>query len=215
MVASQHSSEAPDPSFNPFRCPEGKMTTENGQQEYRSEPNLSHTADSDQESKVRERRITAYERLSHDLSNDKRCLKEITLGKRIGFYRIRGELGSGNFSQVKLGIHALTKGRFSIIYLFEHSLIVLLELVNMASKEKDGIPFSMEFCLPIQPGMSCFLPFILIIAYNSCVDSVQGWGRGAGIFLKCSFEFILCIISLHSMSSKILPGLIEVIRIIS
>eukprot|EP00914_Ancora_sagittata_P006161 GHVO01012556.1.p1 GENE.GHVO01012556.1~~GHVO01012556.1.p1 ORF type:complete len:122 (-),score=11.49 GHVO01012556.1:257-622(-) len=88
------------------------MTTENGQQhqqqECRSEPNLSHSeTDPD---KPRERRTTAYERLSHDLSNDKRCLKEITLGKRIGFYRIRGELGSGNFSQVKLGIHALTKG---------------------------------------------------------------------------------------------------------
>ena len=63
--------------------------------------------DSSQES---ERKLTPYERLSYDLSNDKRCLKEITLGKRIGFYRIRGELGNGNFSQVKMGIHSLTKG---------------------------------------------------------------------------------------------------------
>lgn len=54
---------------------------------------------------------SAYEKLSKDLSSDQKFLKEITLGKRIGFYRIRGELGSGNFSQVKLGIHALTKGR--------------------------------------------------------------------------------------------------------
>ena len=53
---------------------------------------------------------SAYEKLSKDLSSDQKFLKEITLGKRIGFYRIRGELGSGNFSQVKLGIHALTKG---------------------------------------------------------------------------------------------------------
>ena len=68
-------------------------------------------ADNDQEPLARERRNTAYQRLSHDLSNDQRCLKEITLGKRIGFYRIRGELGTGNFSQVKMGIHALTKGR--------------------------------------------------------------------------------------------------------
>ena len=89
------------------------MTSENGlTQEYTgSEPYLSRTTESDPEdAKHRERRITAYERLSHDLSNDKRCIKEITLGKRIGFYRIRGELGTGNFSQVKLGIHALTKG---------------------------------------------------------------------------------------------------------
>lgn len=68
----------------------------------------------EQDENRRERRITAYERLSHDLSNDKRCIKEITLGKRIGFYRIRGELGTGNFSQVKLGIHALTKEKVAI-----------------------------------------------------------------------------------------------------
>lgn len=58
----------------------------------------------------RERHMTPFERLSQDLSKDQRVIKEITLGKRIGFYRIRGELGSGNFSQVKLGIHVLTKG---------------------------------------------------------------------------------------------------------
>ncbi|XP_070563707.1 serine/threonine-protein kinase NIM1-like [Ptychodera flava] len=62
----------------------------------------------------RQRKLTAYERLSHDLSNDHRIIKEITLGKRIGFYRIRGELGSGNFSQVKMGIHALTKEKVAI-----------------------------------------------------------------------------------------------------
>ena len=62
-----------------------------------------------------ERKVTAYERLSQDLSNDPRVMKDITLGKRIGFYRIRGELGSGNFSQVKMGIHALTKGEFCFL----------------------------------------------------------------------------------------------------
>ncbi|KAH3847565.1 hypothetical protein DPMN_089890 [Dreissena polymorpha] len=61
-----------------------------------------------------ERKITPFERLSQDLSDDPRVLKEITLGKRIGFYRIRGELGSGNFSQVKMGIHVLTKEKVAI-----------------------------------------------------------------------------------------------------
>ena len=70
------------------------------------------TSDSNQNGLDEEsdKKVTPYERLSQDLSNDPRVLKEITLGKRIGFYRIRGELGSGNFSQVKMGIHALTKG---------------------------------------------------------------------------------------------------------
>ena len=65
-----------------------------------------------------QRKSTPYERLSFDLSNDQRCLKEITLGKRIGFYRIRGELGTGNFSQVKMGIHALVKGNDIYIYMY-------------------------------------------------------------------------------------------------
>ena len=57
--------------------------------------------------------MTPYDRLTNDISKDKRFLNEITLGRRIGFYRIRGELGSGNFSQVKLGVHALTKGELA------------------------------------------------------------------------------------------------------
>lgn len=56
------------------------------------------------------RQLTPFEKLTQDMSQDEKVLREITLGKRIGFYRIRGELGSGNFSQVKLGIHSLTKG---------------------------------------------------------------------------------------------------------
>lgn len=61
-----------------------------------------------------EKRPTPFEKLSIDLTNDQKVLKEITLGKRIGFYRIRGELGSGNFSQVKMGIHALTREKVAI-----------------------------------------------------------------------------------------------------
>lgn len=82
-----------------------------------STPNTSE--DAKRVDKVKERRPTAYERLSLDLTNDERCLKEITLGKRIGFYRIRGELGTGNFSQVKMGIHALTKGMYLLSLLMK------------------------------------------------------------------------------------------------
>lgn len=34
--------------------------------------------------------------------------------KRVGFYRLRGQLGSGNFSKVKFGVHLLTNGVFSV-----------------------------------------------------------------------------------------------------
>lgn len=58
--------------------------------------------------------LTPYEKLTYILNNDQRCLKEVTLGKRIGFYRIRGELGSGNFSQVKMAVHSLTREKVAI-----------------------------------------------------------------------------------------------------
>ena len=52
-----------------------------------------------------------YERLSYELASDRRCLREITLGKRVGFYQLRNQIGSGNFSTVKLGVHILTRGQ--------------------------------------------------------------------------------------------------------
>ncbi|KAJ7372948.1 Serine/threonine-protein kinase NIM1 [Desmophyllum pertusum] len=66
------------------------------------------------EQQHREKSLTPFERLTYDLAHDERYLKEITLGKRIGFYRIRGELGSGNFCQVKMGIHSLTRDKVAI-----------------------------------------------------------------------------------------------------
>lgn len=60
------------------------------------------------------RQLTPFEKLTQDMCQDEKVVREITLGKRIGFYRIRGEIGSGNFSQVKLGIHSLTKGRIGL-----------------------------------------------------------------------------------------------------
>lgn len=67
------------------------------------------------EQQHREKSLTPFERLTYDLAHDERYLKEITLGKRIGFYRIRGELGSGNFCQVKMGIHSLTRGKLESV----------------------------------------------------------------------------------------------------
>ncbi|XP_069483324.1 serine/threonine-protein kinase NIM1 [Ambystoma mexicanum] len=62
----------------------------------------------------KQRRLTPFEKLSQDMSQDEKVVKELTLGKRIGFYRVRGEIGSGNFSHVKLGIHSLTKEKVAI-----------------------------------------------------------------------------------------------------
>lgn len=97
----------------------GEVAKPVDEQQISRAPTNSTKEEDHQEVVPQQRKSTPYERLSFDLSNDQRCLKEITLGKRIGFYRIRGELGSGNFSQVKMGIHALVKG--NVFYIFSYT----------------------------------------------------------------------------------------------
>ncbi|XP_043198553.1 serine/threonine-protein kinase NIM1-like isoform X2 [Amphibalanus amphitrite] len=58
--------------------------------------------------------VTPYSRLINQLRNDERLMKELTLGKRVGLYRFYGDLGTGNFSQVKLGVHQLTNERVAV-----------------------------------------------------------------------------------------------------
>ncbi|KAF1767253.1 hypothetical protein GCK72_007212 [Caenorhabditis remanei] len=57
---------------------------------------------------------TQYERAIEQLNNDPMVHKEVALGRRIGFYRLGKELGAGNFSKVKLGVHQLTKEKVAI-----------------------------------------------------------------------------------------------------
>uniref|UniRef100_A0A3B1IVS6 Serine/threonine-protein kinase NIM1 n=1 Tax=Astyanax mexicanus TaxID=7994 RepID=A0A3B1IVS6_ASTMX len=57
---------------------------------------------------------TRFERVVYDMAHNERVVSDIILGKRISFYELRGEIGTGNFSQVKLGIHDLTKERVAV-----------------------------------------------------------------------------------------------------
>lgn len=56
-------------------------------------------------------RATLYDRLLQDLETSTKVKQEVDSGRRIGFYRLKSQLGSGNFAQVKLGIHLLTNGK--------------------------------------------------------------------------------------------------------
>ena len=60
----------------------------------------------------RQDEMSAYEKALLDLTHDKKLERDLAVGRQVGFYRIRGEIGSGNFSHVKLGIHILTRGVF-------------------------------------------------------------------------------------------------------
>ncbi|EFO12654.1 hypothetical protein LOAG_15879 [Loa loa] len=53
-----------------------------------------------------------YKSMLNDLTNDSTIQKEITLGERIGFYKICEQIGSGSFSKVNLGRHCLINGLF-------------------------------------------------------------------------------------------------------
>ncbi|KAI7810331.1 putative serine/threonine-protein kinase NIM1-like [Triplophysa rosa] len=57
---------------------------------------------------------TPFEKAVYDLTHNQKLVDDLTFGRRIGFYELRGEIGSGNFSQVKLGIHDLTKEKVAI-----------------------------------------------------------------------------------------------------
>ena len=52
-----------------------------------------------------------YERLKWSHEFDEISHRDVALGRRVGFYMIKSDLGSGNFSKVKLANHQLTKGK--------------------------------------------------------------------------------------------------------
>lgn len=60
------------------------------------------------------KRLTPLEKLTRDMCHDENTIKELTVGRRVGFYKVRGEIGCGNFSKVKLAFHALTKDKVAI-----------------------------------------------------------------------------------------------------
>lgn len=75
---------------------------------------------------------TAFSKAFYDLTHSERVINDLTFGRRVGLYELRGEIGSGNFSQVRLGIHDLTKGEmlgFALLYftIFTASVIQVVD----------------------------------------------------------------------------------------
>nr|XP_001337548.3 serine/threonine-protein kinase NIM1-like [Danio rerio]XP_021324738.1 serine/threonine-protein kinase NIM1-like [Danio rerio] len=60
------------------------------------------------------KRLTPLEKLTLEMCKDENTVKELTVGKRVGFYKVRGQIGCGNFSKVKLATHALTKDKVAV-----------------------------------------------------------------------------------------------------
>ena len=61
-------------------------------------------------------RGSLYDRLLWDLEHSTKVKQEVSSGRRIGFYRLKSQLGAGNFAQVKLGLHLLTNGERATLH---------------------------------------------------------------------------------------------------
>uniref|UniRef100_A0A3Q3EM88 non-specific serine/threonine protein kinase n=1 Tax=Labrus bergylta TaxID=56723 RepID=A0A3Q3EM88_9LABR len=48
------------------------------------------------------RRLSAFERVVYDMAHNEKTVNDLMLGRRVGFYELRGEIGQGNFSTVRL-----------------------------------------------------------------------------------------------------------------
>ncbi|XP_020784853.1 serine/threonine-protein kinase NIM1-like [Boleophthalmus pectinirostris] len=59
-------------------------------------------------------RSTVFGQACYELTHSERVMEEVTFGRRVGLYELRGEIGTGNFSSVRLGMHVVTKERVAI-----------------------------------------------------------------------------------------------------
>uniref|UniRef100_A0AAQ5YC87 non-specific serine/threonine protein kinase n=1 Tax=Amphiprion ocellaris TaxID=80972 RepID=A0AAQ5YC87_AMPOC len=59
-------------------------------------------------------RLTPLQKLTVDMCKDEKTIKELIIGRRVGFYKVRGEIGYGTFSRVKLAFHALTRDKVAL-----------------------------------------------------------------------------------------------------
>ncbi|XP_059914566.1 serine/threonine-protein kinase NIM1-like [Gadus macrocephalus] len=99
--------EAFPPAFPKAEKHGKKVAQREGNKENRSEADVSEV-----QGEVKRRSV--FEKAVYDLKHCERVMDEVTFGRRVSLYELRGEIGSGNFSQVRLGIHDLTNERVAV-----------------------------------------------------------------------------------------------------
>ncbi|XP_036444778.1 serine/threonine-protein kinase NIM1 [Colossoma macropomum] len=99
---------------NTLRVSAGQMSPQVPRHSLYSLTDSSDCGPEKEEEEEPPRRLTPLEKLTLDMCHDENTIKELTVGRRVGFYKVRGEIGCGNFSKVKLAFHALTKDKVAI-----------------------------------------------------------------------------------------------------
>ncbi|XP_041826413.1 serine/threonine-protein kinase NIM1 isoform X2 [Melanotaenia boesemani] len=106
---------------------------------------LTDSSDGGPEDEDPVQRLTPLQQLTTDMCKDEKTIKELIIGRRVGFYKVRGEIGYGTFSRVKLAFHALTKDKVALKILDKMRLdsqaqrLLSREIVNMESLQHPNV----------------------------------------------------------------------------
>ncbi|GMR36737.1 hypothetical protein PMAYCL1PPCAC_06932, partial [Pristionchus mayeri] len=92
----------PNPPSRPSRSPLSQRTTS------------AFSLPVSSSNELEDRDVLTYHKVLARLQNNEEVHREVAIGRRIGFYRLGKELGSGNFSKVKIGSHILTNERVAV-----------------------------------------------------------------------------------------------------
>ncbi|XP_069369679.1 serine/threonine-protein kinase NIM1 isoform X2 [Paralichthys olivaceus] len=99
----------------------------------------SSFADSEDEDAKAQLPLTPLQKLTTDMCKDMKTIKELNIGRRVGFYKVRGEIGYGTFSRVKMAFHALAKDKVALKVLDKTRLDAQAQ--RLLSKEISSMEF--------------------------------------------------------------------------
>ncbi|XP_054162362.1 serine/threonine-protein kinase NIM1-like [Oppia nitens] len=141
-------------------------------------------------------KLTPYESVIKSLESNDVWMRDITLGRRVGFYLFKGDVGSGNFSRVKVAHHSLTKEKVAIKILDKSKMdaktrkMILREINSMETLHHSNIISLFEVIETISK-----IHLVMELAPNGeLYQLIQRDGRLNESVAKCFFAQIVSAI---------------------